>query len=67
MRVQRASDQSDSGLETIVAVRLSVWGVPMRQQVAVLGRPVDLLIGEKHAILRYSDPPGGARGARPPK
>jgi very-short-patch-repair endonuclease len=46
----RASDQSDSGLETILVVRLSGWGVPMRQQVAILGRPVDLLIGERLVV-----------------
>jgi very-short-patch-repair endonuclease len=47
---ERASDQSDSGLETVFAVRLSLWGVPMRQQVVLLGRPVDLLIGERLVI-----------------
>lgn len=46
----RASDQSDSGLETIIAVRLGAWGIPMRQQVVLLGRPVDLLIGERLVI-----------------
>jgi very-short-patch-repair endonuclease len=47
---QRASGQSDSGLETILVVRLSGWGVPLRQQVVLLGRPVDLLIGERLVI-----------------
>lgn len=47
---ERASDQSDSGLETIVAVRLSGWGVPLRQQAELLGRPVDLLIGERLVV-----------------
>lgn len=46
----RASYQSDSGLETIVVVRLSGWGIPMRQQVELLGRPVDLLIGERLVV-----------------
>ncbi len=46
----RASDQSDSGLETILVVRLSPWGLLMRQQVVLLGRPVDLLIGERLVI-----------------
>jgi very-short-patch-repair endonuclease len=46
----RASDQSDSGLETIIVVRLGGWGLPMRQQVVLLGRPVDLLIGERLVI-----------------
>lgn len=41
---------SDSGLETIVVVRLSPWGVPMRQQTVLAGRPVDLLIGERLVI-----------------
>ncbi|WP_223231198.1 endonuclease domain-containing protein [Microbacterium jejuense] len=50
MCAEHASDQSDSGLETIVAIRLSVWGVPMRQQVVLLGRPVDLLIGERLVV-----------------
>ena len=47
---ERVSTQSDSGLETILVVRLSGWGVPMRQQVVLLGRPVDLLIGERLVI-----------------
>lgn len=46
----RASDQSDSGLETILVVRLSPWGLPMRQQAVLLDRPVDLLIGERLVI-----------------
>ena len=47
---ERASDQSDSGLETIMVVRLSPWGLPIRQQVCLLGRPVDLLIGERLVV-----------------
>lgn len=47
---ERASNQSDSGLETILVVRLSGWGIPMRQQVVLLGRPVDLLIGERLVV-----------------
>ncbi|WP_308291259.1 endonuclease domain-containing protein [Microbacterium ureisolvens] len=47
---ERASTQSDSGLETILVVRLGGWGVPMRQQVVLLGRPVDLLIGDRLVI-----------------
>lgn len=46
----RASNQSDSGLETILVVRLSRWGLPMLQQVVLLGRPVDLLIGERLVV-----------------
>ncbi len=47
---EHASDQSDSGLETILVVRLSGWGLPMKQQAMILGRPVDLLIGERLVI-----------------
>ena len=38
---------SDSGLETYAVVRLSAFGIPIRQQVIIDGRPVDLLIGER--------------------
>ena len=41
---------SDSGLETIAVVRLSRWGVSIRQQHVIGGRPVDLLIGERLVI-----------------
>ncbi|HWI30187.1 MAG TPA: DUF559 domain-containing protein [Microbacterium sp.] len=41
---------SDSGLETIVVVRLSPWGLRMRQQTVLAGRPVDLLIGERLVV-----------------
>lgn len=42
----RATTQSDSGLETRMALRLIRLGVAIRQQVELLGRPVDLVIGE---------------------
>ena len=38
---------SDSGLETMVVVRLSAWGMRIRQQAVIAGRPVDVLIGER--------------------
>lgn len=41
---------SDSGLETIAVVKLSRWGIPIRQQVVLAGRPVDLLIGERLVV-----------------
>ncbi|WP_157525276.1 endonuclease domain-containing protein [Microbacterium yannicii] len=47
---ERASDQSDSGLETTLVVRLSGWGLPLRQQAEIFGRPVDLLIGERLVV-----------------
>jgi len=42
---------SDSGLETIVVVRLSGWGVPVRQQVRLAGRRVDIVIGS-HLVIQ---------------
>ena len=41
---------SDSGLETIAIVRLSRWGVPIRQQLYLAGHPVDLLIGDRLVV-----------------
>ena len=38
---------SDSGLETLVATPLRRWGVRVRQQVVLAGRPVDLLVGDR--------------------
>ncbi len=46
----RVSAQSDSGLETIALVRLAPLGVPIAQQVVLLGRPVDLLVGERLVV-----------------
>lgn len=43
---QRVTGLSDSGLETIFVTRISAWGVRIRQQVVLAGRPVDALIGE---------------------
>jgi len=42
---------SDSGLETIVVVRLSGWGVPLRQQVQLAGHRVDIVIGS-HLVVQ---------------
>jgi len=45
--LEHARPFSDSGLETIVPQRLRWMNVPMQQQVWLLGRPVDLLIGDR--------------------
>lgn len=44
---EAASVLSHSGLETYAAVRLSAFGVPIRQQVWLDGHPVDILIGDR--------------------
>ncbi len=41
---------SDSGLETICVVKLRPWGIPIRQQIVIAGRRVDLLIGERLVV-----------------
>ena len=41
------SELSDSGIETIPALRLRRIGIPVRQQVAILGHLVDGLIGDR--------------------
>ena len=41
---------SDSGLETICVVRLSRWGIPIRQQIVLAGKRVDVLIGERLVV-----------------
>lgn len=41
---------SDSGLETLLVVPLRRWGLHVRQQVVLAGRPVDLLIGERLVV-----------------
>ncbi|MFV0318958.1 MAG: endonuclease domain-containing protein [Microbacterium sp.] len=41
---------SDSGLETMVVTPLRRWGVPVRQQVLLAGRPVDVLIGDRLVV-----------------
>lgn len=54
-RARALADQvvglSDSGLETIVVVRLSGWGVPIRQQVRLAGHRVDIVIGS-HLVVQ---------------
>lgn len=42
---------SDSGIETLFVVRLSSWGVPLRQQVRLARRPVDVVIGS-HLVIQ---------------
>ncbi|WP_164863592.1 DUF559 domain-containing protein [Agromyces sp. LHK192] len=44
-----ASELSDSGIETLPAVRLRRIGIPVRQQAVIDGHPVDGLIGERLA------------------
>ncbi|MEU1972217.1 DUF559 domain-containing protein [Microbacterium sp. NPDC019599] len=41
---------SDSGLETLAVVRLTPWGIPIRQQILIAGHRVDLLIGERLVV-----------------
>ena len=41
---------SDSGLETIFVVRLRPWGLPIRQQIVLAGRRVDVLIGARLVV-----------------
>ena len=41
---------SDSGLETLLVTPLRRWGVLVRQQVWLAGRPVDILVGERLVI-----------------
>lgn len=45
--LEAAQPYSDSGLETIVVRRLKWMKLPMLQQAWILGRPVDLLIGDR--------------------
>ena len=44
------SELSDSGLESIFLIRLGPWGLPIRQQILLAGRPVDFLIGERLVV-----------------
>lgn len=44
---QEVTGLSDSGLETYFRVRLGPWGLPIRHQPIIAGRPVDFLIGER--------------------
>lgn len=41
---------SDSGLETLLVTPLRRWGVLIRQQVWLAGRPVDILVGERLVV-----------------
>jgi very-short-patch-repair endonuclease len=43
--------KSDSGIETLFVVRLSSWGVPLRQQVVLAGHSVDVVIGS-HLVVQ---------------
>lgn len=45
-----AQNQSDSGLETLFVVRLTPWGVVIRQQVSIAGHDVDVLIGDRLVV-----------------
>lgn len=47
---REVSDLSDSGLESIFLIRLSPWGLPVRQQVILAGHPVDFLIGDRLVV-----------------
>ncbi|MFH8250559.1 endonuclease domain-containing protein [Microbacterium sp. B2969] len=47
---QSINGLSDSGLETLVLVRLTPWGIPIRQQIVLAGHRVDLLIGERLVV-----------------
>lgn len=38
---------SDSGIETLVVIPLRRWGLHVRQQALLVGRRVDVLIGER--------------------
>ncbi|GAA1928848.1 hypothetical protein GCM10009775_21060 [Microbacterium aoyamense] len=41
---------SDSGLETIFASAVRSWGVALRQQIVLAGKPVDILIGDRLVV-----------------
>ncbi|MCR2764070.1 endonuclease domain-containing protein [Microbacterium sp. zg.B48] len=41
---------SGSALETLFVVRLRPWGIPIRQQIVLAGRRVDVLIGERLVV-----------------
>lgn len=47
---QAVGGLSDSGLETLVVVPLRRWGLQVRQQVTLAGRPVDLVIGDRLVV-----------------
>jgi very-short-patch-repair endonuclease len=41
---------SDSGLETLFVVRLRPWGIPIRQQIVLAGKRVDVLVGDRLVV-----------------
>jgi very-short-patch-repair endonuclease len=43
--------KSDSGIETLFVVRVRPWGVPLRQQVILAGRPVEVVVGS-HLVVQ---------------
>jgi very-short-patch-repair endonuclease len=45
--LELAEPFADSGLETVVVPRLRWMDLPLRRQIVIGGRPVDLLIGER--------------------
>lgn len=44
---QAVTGLSDSGLETLVIMPLRRWGLHVRQQIVLAGRPVDVLVGDR--------------------
>lgn len=48
---RRVQGRSGSGIETIFVVRLSSWGIPIRQQVRLAGHRVDVVIGT-HLVIQ---------------
>jgi very-short-patch-repair endonuclease len=49
-RADEVQGLADSGLETIFVSRVRTFGVPVRQQVVIAGRPVDALLGRSLAV-----------------
>lgn len=47
---QEVTGLADSGLEVLVALPLRRWGLHVRQQVWLAGKPVDVLVGERLVI-----------------
>ncbi|MER7796013.1 type IV toxin-antitoxin system AbiEi family antitoxin domain-containing protein [Microbacterium sp. NPDC096154] len=45
--LEAARPHADSGVETVVVPRLRWLNLPLRRQVVIAGRPVDLLIGDR--------------------
>ena len=44
---EAATGLSHSGLETLVVTPLRRWGLGVRQQIVLAGRPVDVLVGDR--------------------